>query len=469
MSSAARETTALSVASSTEVSEPERQDLTSRADGPPPGVQRAPKRRSLTATVARRFFQVLLPILVIAAGLAAYQYLKSTKPQVAKRTPRPTVFNVQTMPVTFAAHTPKLQLFGTTVAARELEIRSLVAGTILKTNDQLREGGELNAGDTIIEIDPFDYKAALADTRNQLLESKARLREMRASLVVEQGNLRFSREQLVIATRDLERAQPLSVSGAVSKRTVDDRRTTFVQRRQAVQQSENNIQVWQARIAQQEATIERFKTSLLRAQRRVAETKLKVPFNAYVSDVSAQVGRIVSVNDRIATLIDKDRIDVLFTLTDQQFGRILRSDEGVVGRELVVSWNVGRKPIQFRARIVSVSAKVSAEAGGVQVYARIVDAAKGVGLRPGAFVEIAVPDVPYKNVARLPGTAVYDSRKLYIVQDGKLVERKIEIVGAAESDLLVRGEIKSGDKIMITRLSTPGPGVRVRERSSNGS
>ena len=38
-------------------------------------------RRSLAARLTRGFLQLLLPILVVGAGLAAHQYLKATRPE----------------------------------------------------------------------------------------------------------------------------------------------------------------------------------------------------------------------------------------------------------------------------------------------------------------------------------------------------------------------------------------------------
>lgn len=424
-----------------------------------------PSRRrpmSLIVRTIRGFFQVLLPLAVLAGGFGVYQYLKATKPEAPKRTARPTVFAISTSTVTLTNVRPELRLFGTTVAGRRVEIRSLVAGKVVSTSDSLRDGGTIQQGQKILTIDPFNFKADLAENQAQLSETKAKIAEFRASIASERSSLKFAREQAAIAKTDFERAQPLSRRGAVSRRTVDDRRLTLSQRQQAISTIENNINVWQARLAQQEAAIKRLETARERAQQRLAETELKAPFNAYVTDVGAQVGRMVSVNDRVATLIDADWIEVSFTVRDRQFGRLARG-EGIEGREVEVRWNVGNKPIIYQAKIDRVGASVSSEAGGVQVYARVKKPTEGVGLRPGAFVELRVPDTKFERVARLPSTAVFNRDTVYVVEDGKLTARKVAIVGTSGADVLLRGEIKPGDKVMTTRLSLPGDGVRVRE------
>ena len=465
MTSTASKKPDLKVASETAV-EPviARRDGPGRAIEPPPTA--AAKPRSLGVRLTRGFFQLLLPILVIAGAVGIHQYLQATRPEAPKRTARPTVYAIQTVPVAFGTQQPQLKLFGTTVAGRQVEIRSLVAGQVIETSDNLRDGGKVAAGATILSIDPFNYKADLQENEAQAAETAAKIQEFEASLEVERGNLKFAREQAALAETDLQRARSLVGRGAVTERVVDDRRLILNQRRQTVTQMENNIRVWQARVAQQKAAVKRLETGRLRAAQRLTETKLVAPFNAYVTDVGAQVGRMVGVNDRVATLIDQDWIEVAFTVTDRQFGRLARGDGGIEGREVEVRWNVGEAPLVYRARIDRVGASVSSEAGGVQLYARVEKPAAGVGLRTGAFVEVRVPDTEFKKVASLPSTAVFDGDTVFVVKDGRLAGRKISIVSTSGANVLVRGAIEAGEKVMITRLSLPGDGVRVKDAAA---
>lgn len=437
-------------------------------DRPVDAGETVPPRRSLGLRLTRGFFQLLLPILVVAGGFATYQYLKATKPEAPKRKAKPNIYAVSAVPVAFATVQPELRLFGSTVAGRQVEIRSLVAGPVVSTSENLRDGGKIAAGAPILGIDPFNFKSDLEEKKAQAVESAARINEFEASIAVERSNLKFAREQAALAETDLKRALPLSRRGTVTERLVDERKLIVNQRRQAIAQSENNIKVWLARIAQQKATLNRLETSGRVAAQRLAETKLVAPFNAYVTNVGAQVGRMLGVNDRVATLIDRDWIEVAFTVTDRQFGRLATGSDGIEGRKIEVRWNVGSKPLIFSAKIERVGASVSSEAGGVQLFARVDNPTKGVGLRTGAFVEVRVPDTEFSKVARLPSTAVFDGNTVYAIEEGKLESRKITVISAIDSDVLVRGDLKPGDKIMTTRLSLPGNGVRVRQVPTKG-
>ena len=109
------------------------------------------------------------------------------------------------------------------------------------------------------------------------------------------------------------------------------------------------------------------------------------------------------------------------------------------------------------------AAEISPETGGVEVYARLESPLTPVPLRAGAFVEIVMNDRAYVEVARLPQTALYGGDRVYVIDSGKLAARKVELVGAAGEDLLLRGNIAEGERVLTTRLSTAREGLAVKE------
>ncbi|MHA1523410.1 MAG: efflux RND transporter periplasmic adaptor subunit, partial [Alphaproteobacteria bacterium] len=84
--------------------------------------------------------------------------------------------------------------------------------------------------------------------------------------------------------------------------------------------------------------------------------------------------------------------------------------------------------------------------------------------RPGAFVEISLPDRSYRASVRLPETALYGGTLVYVAVDGRLEARTVTVVGANGGDLFVTGDFTTGDAVMTTRLSQAGVGVKVEAR-----
>jgi RND family efflux transporter MFP subunit len=405
--------------------------------------------------------QVLLPLAVLAGAFAGYRYLLDTKPTVPASPPQEAAAPVRAITVTHDSYQPDLTLYGETVAGREVQLRALVAGDVIEASPNLRDGGVVSKGDLLLRIDPFDYEVALDEAKAQIAETEARLRETEAEIRAQASTLSYAREQLEIAQSDLERAQNLVERGAVSQQTLDQRRLTKSQREDAVDQAQINLDVRRARADQQRAALQRLSATKRTAERNLRDTRLIAPFDAYVSEPNAEVGRTLSTNDAVATLIDQSWVEVKLTLSDAQFGRITRTSDGVIGRPLEVRWQAGGEPFIYEADIVRIGARIASSSGGVNVYARIKNPLEPTPLRPGAFVEVRVPDIRYDNVVRVPQTALYNNDHVYVIKDGRLERRSVERLGSADGSVLLRGLLEDGDQVAVTRLARPGDGVKV--------
>lgn len=447
-------------------------DAAARPQSPssPPGAPPAPTGTASSQGRLRRFgrglMKTLLPFVMVGLGFTGYTYLKATRPEAPKQAQAERAFAVETIIAKRTHARPAFTLYGNTVAGRQVDIRALVAGRVVETHEELREGGRIKAGETLLAIDPFDYTAARDEAKAQRAETAARLAEQQASLASDKTSLAHARAQLELAKADVERAEQLVRRGNLPERTLDDRRQAVLQRRQSADQLENAIRVWEARIAQTKTTAERLDVAIARADKRLAETQLNAPFDAYVTEVAAQVGRMMSVNDKVATLIDQSWIEAQFALTDSQFGRIVAREGKLEGREVDVRWSLGGETFTYKAKISRVGARISSASGGIDVFARILDPVSPVRLRPGAFVELELDDIRFEDVVRIPNTALYQGNTVYAVVDDRLDPRQIEVVGTSGSDLLVRGPINDGDEIAVTRMSTPGKGVLIKRTSA---
>ncbi|MEO0618423.1 MAG: HlyD family efflux transporter periplasmic adaptor subunit [Pseudomonadota bacterium] len=426
------------------------------------------QQRTWQRTFARSVWMVLLAAAVLIGGVVGQRLLIAAKDEPPKRPAREKVSFVETTPIKFGTYQPDLRLFGETVAGRRVELRALVAGDVKSVGEGLRDGGEVEAGDLLLTINPFDYEGAIIETTAELAGAQGRLSELKATLQSERDALKRDREQLAIAEKDVKKTEALVRRNAVSERLLDERNLTLSQRRQAAETRQNALTVQAARITQQEATIKRLDWSLEQARKRLRDTKLSAPFNAYVSDVNADVGRLLGASDRVATLFDRDWIEARFVLTNAQYGRLVAASQAdgspLIGRPVKVIWRVGETPIAYDAKVKRIGATIATGQGGVTMIARIETPTAPVAIRPGAFVEVELADRKYRDVARVPQTALYNNDTVYVVEDARLKSQAVSVVGTDGAFVLVQGkDLKAGDNIITTRLSTVGDGLKVEE------
>ena len=411
-----------------------------------------------------RLLKLAVPVaLLVASGLGAY-FLWATRPEVAAKPARELVRTVAVVTVEYIDTRPSMRLYGSVVAGREADLRPLVAGRIVEIGDSFADGGILRTGDLVIAIDPFDAQADVAEFRARVAETRARLSEIAADLAAAGELLDHDREQTELARRDVERRERLQGTAASSVKSLDDSRLALSLRNQQIIQRHQSIARLTAQAEQQQAVLDRWRVSLSRAQRDLAETRLEAPFDGYLVDSDAGVGKRVGLGDRIARLIDANRLEARFHLSDSEYARLLAGGD-YRGRDAEVTWRIGEASYEFKAVIDRVDGEIDAQSGGVNLYARILGQGVDGVLRPGAFVEVALDDRLFRDVVRLPESALHDDGSggylVYVVIEGRLEARLVEIMLRGGNDVLLRGSLSDGEQVVVTRLPEIGSGLLV--------
>ncbi len=409
----------------------------------------------------RLLAKIVLPVLVLVGGVAVAGWLVWSKTELEPSAPLERVWTVDVTEVAFGQVRPELTLFGEIVAGREVEMRALVAGQVIEVGPAFKDGGSVRKGELLVAIDPFEYRAALDERMARLAEAKARLREIAARHRSEGEALAGDREQLDITGRDLERLRRLHAKGTVSRKSLDNSMMAQSKQKQLVSTRLNMLEAEAARLDQQRAVIARFEVSVRRARRDLKQTRVRAPFDGFLLDIEAELGKRVGVNDRLARLIDAGRLEARFHISDHRFGRILAAEGGLQGRPARVIWRTGAQALEFAATVDRGGARIDPASGGVNFYARIADAGLEQPLRAGAFVEVRIADRAYDDVARLPESALHGSGTVYVIEAGRLVAREVLVVARVGTDVLVSVGLSPGERVVTTRFAEIGPGVRV--------
>jgi RND family efflux transporter MFP subunit len=365
------------------------------------------------------------PLLIILAAVVIIVLLLVTRPRLEPVLLEERVWPVQVAEVFRRDEQPELELFGQVVAGRRSELRALVPGRIVNAGPNFSEGARVAAGELLVEIDPFEYRNDLAEQKALYSEAQVRMKTVQ---------------------RDLKRIRELYDENNVSEQNLDDALLA---------------------VEQQTATLEQRRISLARAERALRNTRLTAPYDGVVHEVSADFGKQLSVNDKVAEVIDTGRLEVRFSLSNAQFGRVIEDGQPLEGRSVGVTWQVGSEVLQFQATLARVGAEIDSTTGGVDVYAEIESVDKSP-LRPGAFVWITMKDKVFKSVFKAPDSALYGSNTVYIVRSGRMEIREINVLGYTGDDMLFQsaGEtpVADGDQVVTTQIREGGEGIRVEVR-----
>ena len=153
-----------------------------------------------------------------------------------------------------------------------------------------------------------------------------------------------------------------------------------------------------------------------------------------------------------------DRLEARFVLTDEQFGRLQAEVDGMANRTAEIIWNVGGIDYAFPARIDRIGAEIASARGGVEVFATIGEAEHAVKLRPGAFVEIHVPDRRFADHVGLPiPLSIIATRSMWSKMANWLHARSpLPLLTAI--DVILASGLGGGEEVLTTRISEISPG-----------
>ena len=397
------------------------------------GERMRAQAQKLRSSRSVRLAKLVTPILVLVAGFFGFSLLVATKPETKPAENKEIVWSVAAQKVAYQTYQPRITAFGELRARREVNLRALVSGEVIATSAAFENGARVARGDVLLEIDPFTYENQLADARAQLKGAKAVLKERKAATK--------------LARQEKARAEKLFKKGTVSKKTLDDKNT--------------DATIKAARAEQQQSVVDRINVQVKKAKRDLANTKVVAPFSGHLANINAREGRVLNPNDQVGTLLDSDNFDVVFNLSDSEYGRFLERNSEVVGRPVNVVWQIGGERIELAAEIERVGAQISQTTRGVDVFARI-NGKLPSNLRGGAFVTVELLAQPVPDVMAIKKDALYRGNHLFIVENGRLVSRTVDDFIDDGAQILLKSGLNKGDMVLMTRFNEAAPGVAVK-------
>ena len=422
--------------------------------------------RKKAVSFGQRFVsrKLAAPVSIVGLAAAIFYVMILTAPELEPTEVVENSWPVSTVSVRYEDLAPVIRVYGEVVARRTVDVQPMVGGQIVEVWESFKEGGLVEAGEPLVRIDPFEYEASVQEAKASLQEGRARLTESESRYAQEREMLASDEEKLTLRARDLARSDRLAEQGYVSERTLDDRKFSVNQAEQSVRSRRYGLEINKVRLEQQRANNERLESALSRAYRDLKNTLVVAPFRGLLERVSLGVGQNVGPGASLAKLIDVDSLEVRFNLVGNQLGYLVDAHDGrIKGREVEVLWRLGDAPLQFKAYIDRIGARMNNDVGGVNVYA-IIDVPKGeVFLRSGAFVEVTFRSEVLPRVMTLPEDAVFENETVYVVgADSRLEARNVVVVGRERDKVFVRGDLKSEERVLTTRFPEAGEGVLVR-------
>jgi len=327
---------------------------------------------------------------------------------------------------------------GTVSPRIQTSLVSEVSGKVISMSEDFVAGGVFASGQVLARIDPSDYQTAL-------LAAEAELAAARATLADEQARSDAAREDF--------------------RRLYGDSRepTDLLLRLPQVARARAAVQA-------QEAAVER-------ARRNLERTRITLPFNGMVRSRGANLGQYVTAGTNLGIAFSTDRAEIRLPVSENDLAFLdipLSASERQVDRPVTLIGSVAGQPARWDARLVRTEGVVDSN---TRLTYLVVEISDPYGLAPdaekpalpmGTFVEAQIPGRDASGLVLLPAEALHDGNQVYLAgEDDKLEIREVEIVRATPREVYVSGPVGADDRVIITAIPAPVPGLKLNVREAD--
>ena len=285
---------------------------------------------------------------------------------------------------------PTVALNGVVEARTVTEVIPQVSGRVVEVAPGFRAGARVTKGDVLFRIDPADYELAVERTLAEIESARSDLALLEAQSAAE---------------KQVWNQQ-------VPDKPIPDLIAKVPQ-----------IAAAKARIRSGEASREAAELSLER-------TVVRAPFDARVLDTRLDVGQVVGTNAAVGSIFSIDSLEIAVPVSVDDLA-LIGATEGRPAK-IVAEHATGT---ELDGTVVRMAASLDERTRLGTLY---VSTEARDELMLGEFVNVEIRGEGTAETYRVPAAALTSRDQVWVVADGKLEARRIEVIGTDADQAVVR-------------------------------
>jgi membrane fusion protein (multidrug efflux system) len=307
-----------------------------------------------------------------------------------------------------------------------------------------------------IVIQPQSFANNLSVTgsieANEQIEVRSEISGLVRSISFEEGST-VTKGQVLLKIDDSElRAQLAQTQTKQSLASENERRANLLLKKEAISREEYDVARADLKSAQAQ-------TQLIQAQ--LAKTTIRAPFSGRIGLRSISVGGYLSPQTVVANLVNLNPVKVTFSIPEKYSNQVKVNTP--------VTFTIAGSDKKFAANVYAIEPGIETATRTLQLRARAEN--PDGSLLPGSFANIELPLSVNNKALLVPSEAivpVQNGKKVFISQNGKAKEAKVETGARTEKDVLITSGLTAGDTVLTTGIMTLKEGSPVKVKIAAG-
>jgi multidrug efflux system membrane fusion protein len=339
----------------------------------------------------------------------------------------------------------EISAIGNVEATSSVDIKSRVAGQIVKVNFQ--EGQDVHAGDVMFELDQEPFLQAIHEAEANLSRDTALAAQSRANALKDQAQMKSTQAQA-------DRAIQLQNEGINSKEQTE----TLVATADALKAT---LEADKAAVTSADASIRADRAKLEDAKIQLSYTVIKAPISGRSGAIQVKAGNLVKENDTtLVTILQTQPIYVTFSIPEQQLPEVRKYN---AQHPLTVDVLLGGANAEH-GKLNFVDNTVDMATGTIKLKA-VYDNPRRQ-LWPGQFVDVRAQLVTEPGRVVVPTQTVQtgpEGRYVWVMgADDTVTMRPVKVLRAWGEKLVIDSGLTPGERVISEGQMRLAPGSKVK-------
>lgn len=332
-----------------------------------------------------------------------------------------------------------VQSFGTVKPRTQSVLFAQVSGQINKVSKQFRAGGFFEQGDFLLQLDDRDHRAEVKIAQASLMSAKQNLQE-----------------------EDARVKQALADWGRLGNGEAPN----------ALVLRKPQFEAAKAQVLSAEAQLDKVKLSLER-------TKIVAPYAGRILKKNVDIGQVISSNTQLADIFAVDYVEIRLPIKNKDLPLMKLPEEYRNAHEqsesadeensmisnVVISSDLMGEQV-WQGKIVRTESAIDEMSQQLYVVAQIIrpydsEYNQGAQIKMGQYVTAKITGREIENALVIPSSAIYQGSYVYIVQDGLLMRKEVQLGWQNGTESIVTLGLNAGEELVLTSLGQVSSGTPV--------
>lgn len=408
-----------------------------------------------TSMVSSKWKNTVVAVLIVLLAVVVFAYMKSTKPKAPPVEIKQKVWPIQAMTVSLGKVIPKQSLYGTVESTAMVTAAAPISGVVAKV--WVKDGDEVRQGDKLVALSDADIQLPYQIAKADVEDARAQLQLQALAYKSNQAKLDNETKVLKIRQEDVKRNQELIKKNLASQSILDVAKEARLKQKLAVVNANLAVEENKLKVAQLRARLAKAEANFHQAEINRQRGKLVAPYAIRISKVSVSAGDRVSPGTPMLSFYGLDSLELKATIPAAEVNKIYAAMQR--GEKFVAEYRVQGQTYLLHLKRLAGEASTS----GLNAYFTLPETLASI--RPGDLLQVSLQREPIADGFAVPYSALYGSSRVYVVKDGTLARRHVEVLGETpmkgQTWVLLRGDVRTGEQIAITHLPNAVTGLKV--------